>query len=87
MEMTRTWPPVKKQAKKHEVKWHQGLKEDRIETSTGERFCWDGRYYPSKARAEAHLRAVLKESGSTRSDSWGFRVFKTQRGWGIFARV
>ena len=80
--------PRKKQEHKYISKWDAATKEDRITSVRGTPyFCWDGQYYPRKDRAAAHLKRVLRDAGETRSSSWGFRVFKTQRGWGVFARV
>lgn len=80
--------PHKKRAKVHKTTWNSNIREDRLATTTGrEYFCWDGRYFKSKAKAEAHMRAVRdrKISGNIK-DIFTFRVFKTTLGWGVFAR-
>jgi ABC-type thiamine transport system substrate-binding protein len=85
---------VKKQAKKHLVRYtkERGVHEQEITVTTGRKyFCWDQEFFPSKEKAEAHKRQLIKDhniagvEGWTKA--WGIRVFKTQKGWGVFAEV
>ena len=85
---------VKKQAKKHEVEYvnFKGLHELHIKVTTGRKyFCWDQEFFDRKSRAEGHMRRLIHEHrGSGYADwskTWNIRVFKTQKGWGVFAEV
>ena len=85
-----------KQAPKHQTYYiHSGLMkgEEHIRVSTGrEYWSFDGHYYPRRDSAEAHLKSLVREHELVAgirnwSQVWGIRVFKTQKGWGVFLQV
>jgi len=84
-----------KQAPKHQTYFvDSGLMrgEEHIRVSTGKKYWhFDSYYSPRKEGAEAHLKALIRHHVAAGlkdwSRRWGARVFKTQKGWGVFLQV
>lgn len=73
----------KKRARRFPAHWDSEFRQDYVTLDDGRRYyLWD-RYYPRKDRALAHKRKLLTDP-SIKRNNWGFKVLKTQHGWGVF---
>jgi hypothetical protein len=69
-------------------RFNGGGGEHRIKVGNQEYFSWHGGYFDRKSRAEADLKKVEAGQFSGHGPStWGYKVFRTDFGWGVFAEV
>lgn len=66
----------------------RGQWEDHIRVGGKTLFAWDRKFSTTKSGAQNHLNRVLaKDPLGNLQKTWGFKIFRTNAGYGIFAEV